>query len=395
MKKTLSFILTSMLTFSALPITASAVNTLDLMVEYDEEMNAHVFYNADGDDTYETEIKKGDINADGSIDASDASEILHIYSRLSVLDGLVLDAAIEILADYNSDGLVDAGDASDVLGVYADNSTQVKQSNAVSVTTEVLDLDEELIVGGAILKSGVTAITINVDNNDGFALFDFVLDVGSGYEIVTDTDRRPIFKKCERVNYNSYIETAVNENTVAINGIFAYDCIKEGGIITLYAKENPDGDKTVSVKSSSLYSSRKWREYGSGTAYHEAGCPLLTSDGEVIERHPIENNSVYMVGDINGDMKIDLTDAFDAFHTTYVMTNSEFDLMNGILTQTCFPNITDVRAAFLWNAYDDDEHSMGRFTTDTALEILKYCADISTGKEHVSDSYITEIRHVG
>lgn len=396
MKKTLSFILTSMLTFSALPITASAVTSSDFVVRYDDEMNAHVFLNTDSDDVEETEIKKGDVNGDGFIDASDASEILEIYSELSVSRASDIDEAIKILADYNEDGFIDAEDASSVLEVYADNATS-RKNNAVSVTTEVLTevSDEESIVGGVILKPGVTAITVNVDNNDGFALFDFVLDIGSGYDIVTDIDERPIFKKCPTVNYNSYIETAVNENTVVINGIFAYDCIKEGGIITLYAYENPDSDKTVSVKSSSLYSSRKWREYGSGTAYHEAGCPLLTSDGEVIERHPIENNSIYMVGDINGDMKIDLTDAFDAFHTTYIMTNSEFGQMDGILTQVCFPNITDVRAAFLWNEYNNAMDSMGRFTTATAHEILKYCADISAGKEHISDSYITEIRHIG
>lgn len=395
MKKTLSFILTSMLTFSALPITASAVTSSDFVVRYDDEMNAHVFLSTDSDDIEETELKKGDVNGDGFIDASDASDILEIYSELSVSRASGIDEAIKILADYNDDGFIDSEDASSVLEVYADNATS-KANNVVSVTTELLD--EELIVGGVVLKPDATVITINVDNHDGFALFDFVLDIGSGYDIVTDIDERPIFSKCSRVNYNSYIETAVNDNTVAVNGIFAYDCIKEGGIITLYAYENPDGDKTVSVKSSSLYSSRKWREYGSGVAYHEAGCPLLSSDGEIIERHPIENNSVYMVGDINGDMKIDLIDAFDAFHTTYIATNGGFSQMEDMVWKMYFPNITDIRAAFLWNEYSDNNNamdSMGRFTTATAHEILKYCADISTGKEHISDSYITEIRHIG
>lgn len=393
MKKILSVIFTSMLTVSALPITASAVSNPDFIVKYDDDnINAHVFCDTDGDDIYETEIKKGDINGDGLIDASDASEILEIYSQLSV-SSAGIDEAVKILADYNGNELVDADDASAVLQLYAENATQGKKNYAVSVTTDISD--EELITSGGILKPGTTVITVNVNNNDGFALFDFVLDIGSGYDIITDTDGRPAFNKCPTVNYNSYIETAVNDNTAVINGIFAYDCIKEGGIIKLYAKEKTDGDKTVSVKSSSLYSSRKWREYGSGISYHEAGCPLISSDGEIIERHPIENNSVYMVGDINGDMKIDLTDAFDAFHTTYIMTNSAFGQMDGSLTEICFPNITDIRAAFLWNEYDDNDKTMNNFTSDTAHEILRYCADISAGKEHISDSYITEIRHVG
>lgn len=394
MKKTLSVILTSMLTFSALPITASAVDASNFIVKYDEEINAHVFCDADGDDVYETEIKRGDINGDGLIDASDASRILQVYSELSVSHTSDLDEAITILGDYNNDGRIDAEDASSVLKLYTTNSTTASE-NVASVTTEVLS--EGITVDGVEIQSGAMAVTVNVENNKGFSLFDFILDVGSGYDIITDADGRPVFAKCKTVKYLSHIESAVNDNTVVINGLFDDDCFTKGGIITFYANENSDGNKNVSLKSSRLYSSRKWREYGSGAAYHSAGCPLILN-GEIIERNPIENNSVYMVGDINGDMKIDLTDAFDAFYTAYIATNSGFSQIQDMVWKIYFPNITDVRAAFLWNEYNDSNSemdNMGRYTTTTADEILKYCADISAGKEHVSDSYITEIRHVG
>lgn len=101
-----------------------------------------------------------------------------------------------------------------------------------------------------------------------------------------------------------------------------------------------------------------------------------------------------MVGDINGDMEIDLTDAFDAFYATYAATNSGFDQLKDTY-EYYFPNITDVRAAFLWNEYSDSNITMTRFTTKTATEILKYCADISAGKNHDTDSYITQTRHIG
>lgn len=394
MKKTLSVILTSMLAVSALPLTASALDMNNIRIEYDD-INARVLCDADSDGIYETELKKGDTNGDGIINASDASAILQIYAEISVTGTTDnIDEATMILADYNNDGVINSNDASSVLNVYANNSTAGTE-NSVSVTTETLN--EGITVDGVEIQSGATAVTVNVANNKGFSLFDFVLDIGSGYDVITDTDGRPVFTKCKTVNYTSRIESAVNDNTVVINGLFGYDCITEGGIITFYANENSDSDRSVSVKSSTLYSSEKWREYGSGTAYHEAGCPLILN-GELIERNPIENNSVYMVGDINGDMKIDLTDAFDAFYTAYIATNSGFSQMQDIVWKMYFPNITDIRAAFLWNEYSDSNSemdNMGRYTTATADEILKYCADISAGKEHISDSYITEIRHVG
>ncbi len=65
----------------------------------------------------------GDINADGSIDASDASDILRAYAALSVGEVPELDQDQLIAADINSDKSVDASDASDVLSYYSYLST--------------------------------------------------------------------------------------------------------------------------------------------------------------------------------------------------------------------------------------------------------------------------------
>lgn len=392
MKRTIS-IIASMLTVSALPIfSASAVDASNILIKYDDGINnAHVFCDTDGDDVYETEIKKGDINCDGKIDASDASAILEIYSDLSTSTTYSLKEASNILADYNGDGKIDSNDAVSILEIYANNSISDSE-NSVSLSREILN--ESVTVDDVTIPAGATAFTINVNNNKGFSLFDFVLDIGSGYDVITDSENRPVFSKCKTVNYNSYIESAVNNETVVINGLFGYDCLTEGGIITFYANENTASDnKNASVTSSSLYSSSKWREFGSGPAYLSAGCPLVIN-GETIERNPIENSSVYMVGDINGNMKIDLTDAFDAFYAAYAATNSGFDQLKDAC-EAYFPNITDIRAAFLWNEYSDSNITMTRFTTKTATEILKYCADISAGKSHDTDSYITQTRHIG
>ncbi|MCM1132867.1 MAG: dockerin type I domain-containing protein [Ruminococcus flavefaciens] len=387
MKKTISAIIASMLTVSALPIISTSAIDLPVFVIED----SHVFCDTDGDNVYETEIKKGDINGDGKIDASDASKILEIYSSMSTSAVYQSDEAINILADLNGDGKVDASDATYVLNIYAGNSV-LGSDNSISVSTEILG--KQITIGDVEIPAGATAITVNVSKNTGFSLFDFIVDMGAGYDVITDSENRPVFSKCKTVNYNSIIETAVNGDTVVINGLFGYDCLTEGGIITFYANENADStDKDIAVESGRLYSSAKWREYGSGSAYLTAGCPLLLN-GEVIERSPIENSSIYTVGDINGDMKIDLTDAFDAFYAVYSASNGGFNQLKDTY-MFYFPNITDLRAAFLWNEYSDSDMDMTAFTTRISTEILKYCADISSGKSHTTDSYITEIRHIG
>ncbi len=65
----------------------------------------------------------GDVNLDGRIDASDASEILRAYSMDSVGKPLSLTNTQKKHGDIDRNGSLDAGDASDVLGFYAQAST--------------------------------------------------------------------------------------------------------------------------------------------------------------------------------------------------------------------------------------------------------------------------------
>lgn len=62
---------------------------------------------------------RGDVNFDGIIDASDASDVIRHYGAFSmgVNDGFT-DKQKRV-ADVNRDGIVDAGDASDILVYYA------------------------------------------------------------------------------------------------------------------------------------------------------------------------------------------------------------------------------------------------------------------------------------
>ncbi len=73
-----------------------------------------------GQETQTTSI--GDLNSDGVVDSSDASEILMIYAQVSTGGGDVPEET-KAVADINGDGLVDSSDASLILEYYAYVST--------------------------------------------------------------------------------------------------------------------------------------------------------------------------------------------------------------------------------------------------------------------------------
>ena len=71
-------------------------------------------------DNYDKEVQKGDVNCDGTIDASDASLVLQAYSSLSTGGTTYLNCN---LADWDNNGSVDSSDASSILQKYAELST--------------------------------------------------------------------------------------------------------------------------------------------------------------------------------------------------------------------------------------------------------------------------------
>ena len=91
-----------------------------LLVTFDDYNNLMFKIDADDDGVYESVQQQGDANADGVIDASDASTILAGYANAS---SGKQDYLNERICDYNLDGKVDASDASAVLAYYADISS--------------------------------------------------------------------------------------------------------------------------------------------------------------------------------------------------------------------------------------------------------------------------------
>lgn len=86
--------------------------------------NQEIVYYIDknGDDVYDDIVEKGDVNCDGSIDASDASLILAKYASDSSKSPEYIGVGNN-LGDYNGDGVINSSDASSVLAYYVDISS--------------------------------------------------------------------------------------------------------------------------------------------------------------------------------------------------------------------------------------------------------------------------------
>lgn len=107
---------------------SSLINSVsDVFLKFDENNQIQVLFDDDGDGVFDAEMKKGDVNMDGMIDAADASEILAHYSFESTAMGSTNEYTMNTintkLGDVNGDGTVNAADASVVLSMYAESST--------------------------------------------------------------------------------------------------------------------------------------------------------------------------------------------------------------------------------------------------------------------------------
>ncbi|MBP3761477.1 MAG: hypothetical protein J6I55_08415, partial [Ruminococcus sp.] len=74
------------------------------------------------DDSDGLNIKFGDINNDGKIDTSDASQLLSVYSIASTSGRKLSDVEMAVY-DINSDGVVNSSDAGFILEYYSLKST--------------------------------------------------------------------------------------------------------------------------------------------------------------------------------------------------------------------------------------------------------------------------------
>ncbi len=103
-------------------ITSIIQTANNVLVTVDSNDDFRFFIDDNGDGIYDAPVQTGDINCDGKISASDASQVLSLYSRLSTTRYLA-NIVNNPVADMNGDGKINSIDASDILSKYAELST--------------------------------------------------------------------------------------------------------------------------------------------------------------------------------------------------------------------------------------------------------------------------------
>lgn len=160
------------------------------------------------EDTADT-LSMGDVNADGLVDAVDATLVLTEYARLSTgSDYSFTDSQIAV-ADINSDGLVDAVDASLILAYYAYLSTggtmsfesyniyinssskdvytaYLSQQNLCQVSNDCKILEPGTVTGNPNGLAGVVKHDFDGDGIDELVTFTFDKNSTDGEDIRVD-----------------------------------------------------------------------------------------------------------------------------------------------------------------------------------------------------------------
>ncbi|MDD6345941.1 MAG: dockerin type I domain-containing protein [Oscillospiraceae bacterium] len=102
--------------------------TANIQYYYDTDTmkNAFMGYSSDMARTF-SGLEMGDVNGDGTINASDASSVLSFYAEMSSGKTPQKDSEeykyITLLGDIDKDGIVDSREASEILSIYAKTSS--------------------------------------------------------------------------------------------------------------------------------------------------------------------------------------------------------------------------------------------------------------------------------
>lgn len=78
--------------------------------------------------------KKGDLNGDGMVDASDASVALSVYALLSTGGSMDISDEQFNIADVNNDGFIDSSDASAIISYYSYLATLLDTDTPLDIT---------------------------------------------------------------------------------------------------------------------------------------------------------------------------------------------------------------------------------------------------------------------
>lgn len=253
--------------------------------------------------------------------------------------------------------LVASAMAVSVMTAVSASALNVNEKNALSISTEVLS-ESVTTTDGSIIPAGIVAITVNIENNNGFKASTTKIELGEAYDVVNNSvDMAAI--TIGTVMGDSHVCAIENNNIIVVSSASASNNTNDGVMFTFYAVENNNStDKNI----------------------------------EFIDADGTENASVYAtryryyIGDVNQDNVINAVDSSDVLTAISRNNGKELSVSTANSNLSYYlPNALKAESA--------DTDKTGTIAQADADDILLYYSCTQTGKdyEEYSDYYCGEL----
>lgn len=250
------------------------------------------------------------------------------------------------------------------VSVSAASATDV---DALAVSTETVAT--ATTVDGISIPAGTVAITVSVSNNSGFSTSSVKLDLGSAYDVVLDSEGKPVVSAGTALG-ESLIGSYNKEDIVVITSASVDENTVNGEMFTFYAyTDETSSDTAINILDSEM----------DETASADASGISTCSDTE----------GTYICGDINGDGVITAVDAANVLSALSLINRDSLPyFLASMDPQYYFPGIDSIKAAYIWTYDFSDISAVPPVTNATAQEILDYYSLKQAGETYNGDSYI-------
>lgn len=229
------------------------------------------------------------------------------------------------------------------------SALNLKEEKLLSVSTEIVA--SAMTIDGTEVPTGAIAITIDINNNDGFNHSATKLDIGSS-NVIVDSTGRPVISKGSMLN-DAIISSAKKNNTLVVSSASATTINTDGEMFTFYVSGNYSNTIVTDISDETI-----------NTNVEKAISPRST-------------RYTYYIGDVHHDGSINSSDASTilAAIATYAETSTgdlTVNIANDNIT-TYFPNIHYAEAA--------DTSKDGKIRRVDANNVLDFYTYIMTGYE--------------
>lgn len=133
------------------------------------------------------------------------------------------------------------------------SASAVNMTSTDVYTISTSTIQNDTVVDETVIPAGSVAITVNINNNDGFASSATKLNVGTSADVVVDETGCPVITKGNVLD-DSITASAVNNGTVVVSSASSKKTSKDGEMFTIYVADNYSGasveditDKSVSI----------------------------------------------------------------------------------------------------------------------------------------------------